>query len=162
MLHRTALRVFAALPRRARHRVIRLIAPTFTAGALVCITDPDGRVLLASHSYSAGWGLPGGLIGRREDPTATAVRELREELGLDLALDGPPVPYKAPGRQHFNFLFRVGLDPVPAAIRGHSPEIVAVGWFALDDLPELAEYTEAFLETLGLLPLPGGPESPGG
>ena len=31
-----------------------------------------------------------------------------------------------------------------------SPEIVAVDWFELDDLPELTEFTDLFLEELGL------------
>ncbi len=158
MLHRLALRLFGLLPGKARSRVIRVLYPTFTAGSVVCLTDPSGRVLLARHSYSSGWGLPGGLIGRNEDPAATATREMREELGLELVLDGPPLPYKPPGRRHFNFIYRLSFDPASAdPLTSQSPEILAVDWFPLDTLPELAEYTGEFLAALGMLPHPTQP-----
>ncbi len=48
----------------------------------------DGRadVLFVRHAYGdrAEWQLPGGGIGRREDPLAAALREAHEELGVDL------------------------------------------------------------------------------
>jgi 8-oxo-dGTP pyrophosphatase MutT (NUDIX family) len=44
-----------------------------------------GRVLLVGHSYRSGWGMPGGGMARGEQPEATALRELREELGLVLS-----------------------------------------------------------------------------
>lgn len=151
MLHRVALRVFGALPRWAKSRVVRILYPTFTGGAVTCLTDPDGRVLLVTHSYSSGWGLPGGLMNRREDPATTASRELREELGVDVELSGPAIAVKTPGRAHINVLFRAELDESAASsAAGRSPEITGAEFFALDDLPDLAEFTDLFLAALGL------------
>ena len=153
MLHRVALRVFGALPRWAKSRIVRTLYPTFTGGAVTCLTNPEGRVLLVTHSYSRGWGLPGGLMNRREDPATTASRELREELGVDVGLTGPAIAIKTPGRSHINILFRGELDDAAAStVAGRSPEITGAGFFALDDLPDLAEFTDLFLAALGLEP----------
>ncbi len=125
--------------------------PTFTVGTGVAISDQGGRVLLVTHSYSPGWSLPGGLLAGSEVPAETARREIREELGLDLAIEGHPIAVRAPSRRHFTFLFAIEIEPVdPATMRGHTPEIVDVGWFPLDNLPELGEFTDYFLEAVGL------------
>jgi 8-oxo-dGTP pyrophosphatase MutT (NUDIX family) len=50
-------------------------------GAHALIVDRDGKVLLARHSYMAGWSLPGGGVGRAEPPVHALMRELGEEIG---------------------------------------------------------------------------------
>lgn len=154
-LHLLALRVFGLFPRSLRSRVIRLLYPTFTVGTAVAISDGRGRVLLVEQPYSDGWSLPGGLLSGDEQPLETARREIREELGMDLDLEGHPIAVRTPWRRHFNFLFSAVVAPIdPAQLRGHSPEISDADWFWLDALPHLAEFTDHFLEAAGLLPSP--------
>jgi 8-oxo-dGTP diphosphatase len=151
MLHLMALRVFGALPRWAKSRAIRLLYPTYTAGVVVAVTNPVGQVLLVTHSYSPGWGLPGGLMNRNEDPATTAQRELVEELGLEIELTGLGIAVQTPGRYHFNFLFKGEIDTASArAVESHSPEITGAEFYDPGQLPELSEFTDRFLETLGL------------
>jgi ADP-ribose pyrophosphatase YjhB (NUDIX family) len=56
------------------------------AGVSVIVTNLGGDVLLLRHSYGpAVWALPGGGLARGEDPLEAARREVREELGVELA-----------------------------------------------------------------------------
>lgn len=63
-------------------------------GAYGCflVTDPQGRVLGLRSTIDPGvWNFPGGNVEHGETPFATALREAREELGLDLAEENPEV-----------------------------------------------------------------------
>jgi 8-oxo-dGTP diphosphatase len=55
----------------------------------VALVDVDGRVLLAQRpegkSMAGLWEFPGGKIAPGETPEAALIRELREELGIDVA-----------------------------------------------------------------------------
>ena len=154
-LHEVALRVFGGLPRPVRHRLVRYLSPTFTGGAVVAVTRPDGRVLLVTHVYNTGWGLPGGLLDRGETPAATVRREIREEVGLEIEVPRHATAVLTPSRRHFNYVFTASVDDVTAdAVATSTSEIADLGWFALDDLPALLEYTDLLLGAVGLLPHP--------
>jgi 8-oxo-dGTP diphosphatase len=63
--------------------------------ARVLVFDPVGRVLLIrfvvvrSDGEFVFWLTPGGEIEEGEEPVEAAARELREELGLEVAVVGP-------------------------------------------------------------------------
>ena len=58
--------------------------------AYAVITDADDRVLLAhwNEGRHAAWTLPGGGLEAGEDPERAARREVREETGYRVQLDG--------------------------------------------------------------------------
>lgn len=62
--------------------------PTKRAIAQGVLRDPDGRVLLCELTYKAEWDLPGGVVDPSESPATCVVREIREELGLDVSVRG--------------------------------------------------------------------------
>lgn len=62
--------------RQARKRV----------AAEVILHDEAGRLLLVDPSYKPYWDIPGGMAEANEPPARAAIRELREELRLDLSL----------------------------------------------------------------------------
>lgn len=129
-LHRALLRVGY----RVRKRWRRWTRPE-TAGVSVIALDEAGRVFLVRHAYGSGrWSLPGGGLGRREDPHDCAHREMREELGclleqVELAAQFEEVLHGAPHRA-FVFTARFAGEPRP-----DGREIIDAGWFALDALP---------------------------
>lgn len=49
-------------------------------------TDLDGRVLIVKPSYRDHWQFIGGMVDTGETPHGACAREVREEIGLDLAV----------------------------------------------------------------------------
>ena len=73
--------------------------PKVAVGTIVA--DDEGRVVLVRRAIEPGYGLwvfPGGYVDRGEPVTDAAVREAREEAGLDVRLDGLVNIYSYPGR----------------------------------------------------------------
>jgi ADP-ribose pyrophosphatase YjhB (NUDIX family) len=65
------------------------------------ITTESGRLVLVRRAIEPGYGLwvfPGGYVDRGEPLTAAAIREAREECGLDVRLDALVNIYSYPGR----------------------------------------------------------------
>ena len=63
-------------------------SPPIVLVAAVALVDPDGRVLLAERpagkSMAGLWEFPGGKVNAGETPEAALIRELAEELGIDV------------------------------------------------------------------------------
>ncbi len=71
----------------AQHPAPRRGLPTVTVVA-VALLDADNRVLLAQRpagkAMAGLWEFPGGKVESGETPEAALVRELKEELGIDI------------------------------------------------------------------------------
>jgi len=65
-------------------------------GVGVIVVDDRGRVLLEKRSDNGMWGLPGGGIEPGESVYETAVREVKEEAGLDIEITGLVGVYSEP------------------------------------------------------------------
>jgi ADP-ribose pyrophosphatase YjhB (NUDIX family) len=133
-----------------RRRVVRLVAPKYTVGAMCLIERSDGRVLLVRQTYRNRWGLPGGLVARREPPADAARREVAEEVGLDVELVGEPAVAVEAALQRVDVVFRArpaaGADPDD--LRISTAEILTCGWFDPAALPELQTETASALMAL--------------
>ena len=61
--------------------------------AAVALVDPDGRLLIAQRpegkSMAGLWEFPGGKVDGRETPEEALVRELHEELGIEIGAIEP-------------------------------------------------------------------------
>jgi 8-oxo-dGTP pyrophosphatase MutT (NUDIX family) len=94
------------------------------------------------------WALPKGLVGRGEDPEATALREVREETGLE----GEPVTklgdvryvYTRAGERIFKvvsfYLVRYRRGRIGDVPPEHAHEIEEARWLPLEDAPRLLAY----------------------
>lgn len=102
-------------------------------GVTIISILPDGQIVLNRRRDTGQWGLPGGIVNWGEDIPTAAMRELKEETGLDLVKIRRLVGvYSAPNR-----------DP-----RIHSIAILieadVMGDFAIQDTNEIME-VQAFL-----------------
>jgi 8-oxo-dGTP diphosphatase len=52
------------------------------------LRNAAGEVLLCELSYKLEWDLPGGVVDPGEPPARTVVREIHEELGIDVEVEG--------------------------------------------------------------------------
>lgn len=104
-------------------------------GVAVIAHDGAGRILLVRHSYGSGrWALPGGGLGRGEDPVECARRELHEELSCQLAEISlfEIAERTIQGSLNRGYIFHARLvgEPLP-----DGREIVEAGWFEPSALP---------------------------
>ena len=87
-----ARRLKAGDPERlvcARCGFVFYMDPKVAVGTI--IRTPDDRLVLVRRAIEPGYGLwvfPGGYIDRGEEVTAAAIREAREESGLDVRIEG--------------------------------------------------------------------------
>lgn len=95
----------------------------------VILREQAGRseVLLSVRSDLFGWELPGGTLEAGEDPSTALIREVEEETGLDIAVEGEVGVWQRTGfRPHTAHVFR-------CRVRGGrlrpSDETPRVAWF---------------------------------
>jgi 8-oxo-dGTP pyrophosphatase MutT (NUDIX family) len=108
----------------------------------VAVTNDAGEVLLIRRSDNANWALPGGAVDIGESLAQAAVRETREETGVDCEITGMSGIYTDPAhvllytsngevRQEFSIVLTAhatGGQPTP------SPETSEVRWVTPGDL----------------------------
>ncbi|HEY3878576.1 MAG TPA: NUDIX domain-containing protein [Trebonia sp.] len=125
-------------------------------------TDEDGRVLLAWHTgHTDGWGTVGGAVDPGESPAEAAVREAREEIGVDIRLGrllgvfgGPDYEVTYPNGDRVAYVPAVYeaaiAEGIPAPADG---ELSEVAWFSAPELPvvPLSRFTRAVLAAAGRL-----------
>ena len=97
----------------------------------------DGRVLAARRTFPAEaagrWEFPGGKVEPGETPDAALVREIAEELGCAIAVDGWLAGEAAIGTTHVLTVARGTL----LSGEPHPHEHDAVRWLAADELDDV-------------------------
>src|SRR4029450_6763275 len=63
-------------------------ATSVVPSANVVVTDDAGRVLVIHRTDNGNWALPGGALDLGESLVQTAVREVKEETGIDCEITG--------------------------------------------------------------------------
>jgi 8-oxo-dGTP diphosphatase len=119
------------------------------ARIVVALLRDGDRVLLCHRSprrrwYPDVWDLPGGHVEPGELPGAALARELREELGIDIAVpSGPPVQeVRADTFDMQIWLIEAWTgSPVNVAPDEHD----AIAWFTEDALGELSLAHDSYL-----------------
>jgi ADP-ribose pyrophosphatase YjhB (NUDIX family) len=106
------------------------------------VVEVDGGIVLGRRAIEPGYGLwclPGGFVNDDEDPAAAAARECLEEISAPVELTGLIGVYhiaKAGAPSMVGIAYRGRL--VDGARPSAGTEMLEVGVFQLDSLPELA------------------------
>ena len=120
-----------------------------SAGGVVYRRNPDGSIDLAmaarrTRRGDLAWGLAKGAIEKGEDPSDTAVREVREETGLhaDIEDDLGEISYffvwegvRVRKSVRFYLMRATGGD-----VSEHDHEMEEVRWFPLDEALAIASF----------------------
>lgn len=108
--------------------------PTLGAAAVVL---RDGEVLLIKRRDFEVWALPGGGIEAGESAAQAAVREVREETGIEVRLTRLVGVYSRPGWiRGGDHALVFAAEEVGGALKPQPEEALAVGYFAVDALPK--------------------------
>jgi ADP-ribose pyrophosphatase YjhB (NUDIX family) len=108
-----------------------------TTGVKVMLFNRKGELLLIRNGYGArtAYLLPGGGVSRRESPAAAAIREVREELGVEVRELNAVWTYQTSGegKRDTIHLFRAIADASPTV---DGVEVVEAAFFPMEALPD--------------------------
>ena len=103
-----------------------------TEGAHALVHDDRGRILAVRTTYlGPGWMLPGGRVERSETPHLAAVRETREETGIDVRVERLLL-IDAHRRRNTSFVF--AATRLGGTLSPELGEIAEVGWLTREEI----------------------------
>ncbi|WP_229073651.1 NUDIX domain-containing protein [Actinoplanes sp. DH11] len=145
-----------------------IMFPTVTA----IVFNAVGEILLHQRSDTARWTLVAGIMDPGEQPADALIREVEEETAVQVRIERlagialHEVTYTNGDQcQMVNSWFR--CRAVGGEARVNDSESLAVGWFALDSLPELNPFAHHRIKTAlpedapAWFAAPGDPMIPG-
>ena len=98
----------------------------------------ENKILLTRREDFETWCIPGGKVEDGESLGQSAIREIKEETGLEVWIDRLVGIYsipKGPNGGSHDILF--AGTPVGGSLCPNPGEVIETGWFGLDNLPEL-------------------------
>jgi ADP-ribose pyrophosphatase YjhB (NUDIX family) len=111
---------------------------TARVGADAAVFDDDDRLLLVRRADDNKWGLIAGWVDPNESPEHTAVRELKEEVGLDARIERLVGVFHRPAHPNehphgiVSILYLCSI--VSGTLRPQPHEVTELAWRAIDTL----------------------------
>lgn len=108
-------------------------------GADAAILDEEGHLLLVERADDHCWGLVSGWVEPNEHPADTVVREAREEVGLDIAVDdlvgvfARPASSASGPHSVVSVVYRATVTGGELVTQPH--EVLSARWWSVDDVP---------------------------
>ena len=129
---------------RIPYQIFRRFQPRYTIGVVGVIINDLGHVLLVEHVFHPDhpWGLPGGWLGRDEEPAIAVVRELSEELQLNTTVK-QLLHVEKRFRNHIDMAF---LCEPSNSIGELSYELLDYKWVDPKELPSMNTFHEKVIK----------------
>lgn len=116
--------------------------PTAKVDVRALVLSPDKKILMAREGSDGKWSLPGGWADIGYSPKETAVKEVKEETGVDVTVqrllavfDKRMHPH--PPQPHYVYKLVFYCEAVSAElVKGF--DVLDVGYFSVDELPPLS------------------------
>lgn len=95
----------------------------------------EGKILLTKREDFETWILPSGGVEEGESLAQAAIRETKEETGLDVELTRLVGVYSRLGNMSPGYMVLFAARPCGGEIKCQEGETIAVEWFAFDEIP---------------------------
>lgn len=123
-------------------------------GAHLIVTDADGRILVVRTTYlGREWMLPGGRVERDERPHDAAVRETREETGIEAAVQRL-VAIDVSDRDGVSFIY--AASPSGGELEPQLGEISEAGWVDRAEIADSGSRLHRLLSAIESVGTPNG------
>lgn len=123
---------------------------THVCASVILIEPEEKKILLVHHKKLNKWVQPGGHIEQNEDPERAAIREVKEETGLDIKLLGERFPteqdfirplgiqrtVKENGDVYISIIYP-GIPVVRKLVELNWEESNSIGWFTREELNDI-------------------------
>lgn len=106
----------------------------------IIIEIADGIILIKRKSPPEGWSLPGGFVDYGESLEAAAVREAKEETGLDIKLIRQFHTYSEPDRDPRHHTVSTVYIATASGRPEAGDDAREIGIFKKDSLPEIIAF----------------------
>lgn len=93
-------------------------------------------LLVRQGKKRRGWELPGGKVKKRESLPDAAIREVKEEAGIDVIPEQLLAVFFIPAHNTYDFIVRCRAVEDNAAPVPNPPETIDVQYFRIDELPK--------------------------
>ena len=119
-------------------RVYRIFQSKYSIGVVGIVFNQDSQILLVEHVFhpQEPWGLPGGWLAKHENPAQTVIRELQEELDLEVEI-GPVVLAEVSYRGHLDMAYLCSARSEIGSLNG---ELLSYRWCDPCDLPRVQPF----------------------
>jgi len=107
-----------------------------TLGVNIAIIQNE-KILLTKREDFEVWCLPGGAVDEGESVAQAAIREAREETGLEVKLNYLIGLYSRPGWPGAGgHIISFAAEPIGGELKADPSEVIDIGYFAPDEIPD--------------------------
>ena len=102
----------------------------------------SGQILMTKREDFEVWCMPGGAVDDCESVAQAAIREVREETGLEVELTRLVGIYSRPQWRRGIHIVLFAAKPIGGALQPQPGEVIEVGYFDPDNLPKPLLYAQ--------------------